>query len=158
MTYNGVKSHKKAGLRPLSLKNKFFNKRLRKESNLFPGLFRVKFSIYTAVWNMHSVNTNFKYISFFLYSQIKILSVTNCVHQCNSHSRIFKHVFFLYVNCFFLCPRHTESEYTWIVDFLDLLCLISRSIFRSFLKYLFNWFCFDGPSFIQDIWSKKSSQ
>lgn len=103
MTYNGVKSHKKAGLRPLSLKNKFFNKRLRKESNLFPGLFRVKFSIYTAVWNMHSVNTNFKYISFFLYSQIKILSVTNCVHQCNSHSRIFKHVFFLYVNCFFLC-------------------------------------------------------
>ena len=103
MTYNGVKSHKKAGLRPLSLKNKFFNKRLRKESNLFPGLFRVKFSICTAVWNMHSVNTNFKYISFFLYSQIKILSVTNCVHQCNSHSRIFKHVFFLYVNCFFLC-------------------------------------------------------
>ena len=113
MTYNGVKSHKKAGLRPLSLKNKFFNKRLRKESNLFPGLFRVKFSIYTAVWNMHSVNTNFKYISFFLYSQIKILSVTNCVHQCNSHSRIFKHVFFLYVNCFFLCLTSYWRRIYW---------------------------------------------
>lgn len=52
---------------------------------------------------MQSVNTNIKPISVFQYSQIKTLSVTNCVHQCNFHSRIFKHVFFLYVNCFFLC-------------------------------------------------------